>query len=344
MIFKRSENHFSSQDKSFSKNKVGIVRPLSPILENNGLVNVSSIIQYGRGIVHTEAFDVETDGEKAIYHKNRAISIYYNNSEDELGLIEDELIVRYDFDGKLSEKCLFIIDKVIQRLKYWQYEADIKVSKENIKRQEYKPMIWNNIGGSYQKWKKENIKEPMLLGQEFDLWCQEQEEKAKLNKPPRKKNKHKTPKGQSKAEPKDFPFEDLPEIDSNANGEEKNCKNITLVFYAKNDIEAIEDIVNMHWEYQYHYFAFVKKIFFNNEKVSLNIVIPILYYNYNQTIGTAYVNFEMDDVIAAAKEHTELAKEKFFDLVKCFDNIEIFNSNEQNEIMFTTFNNIHQHP
>lgn len=121
---------------------------------------------------------------------------------------------------------------------------------------------------------------------------------------------------------------------------------LTIVLYNHNDLqrfkEACEPIGSRN-EYQCHYFALVRVE--NNDKATLNLVIPLIYYNYKQKVSGVTVDFNMNDVTEVAKQIEETARLQAKRVKLLLKRVEpILDNCSSIEYKLTFYNNIHKHP
>lgn len=120
---------------------------------------------------------------------------------------------------------------------------------------------------------------------------------------------------------------------------------LTVVLYKHKDLDKFRRLSGelTHFnEYQCHYFALVRKE--KNDNVEVNYVFPLVFYNYEQSVSGATVDFDMEKVTDRAKELGELALNKFKLLKLQLIDIPSRLSNAEVSYSLTFYNNIHKHP
>lgn len=120
---------------------------------------------------------------------------------------------------------------------------------------------------------------------------------------------------------------------------------LTIVLYNHLDLKELRKLVGNIGEsneYQCHYFALVRKEQLNG--IIVNLVFPLIFYNYKQEVSTATVHANMEIVTEEAKKYAELAKVKFQLLRQHLRQIKPILTNSNISYELTFYNNIHKHP
>lgn len=121
---------------------------------------------------------------------------------------------------------------------------------------------------------------------------------------------------------------------------------LTIVLYDHYDLAKIKNScmpLAKNNEYQCHYFALVRTE--KNSRASLNIVIPLVYYNYKQRVTSVTIDFNMEDVTEQAKMLEETARLQAKRVKLLLKDVEAIMPNcESIEYKLTYYNNIHKHP
>ncbi len=136
-------------------------------------------------------------------------------------------------------------------------------------------------------------------------------------------------------------------LKSTFNEDNINNKDMTIVMFKQSDIKAFSDKSTPnapYSEYQCHYFAVVQQIHTPNGR--LNLVYPLMYYNYYQEVSSARIDTEFKYISKMAKEIYPYAKSMFDSLIIQLENIRSKSkfSNMETNYIFTIYNNIHKHP
>ena len=121
---------------------------------------------------------------------------------------------------------------------------------------------------------------------------------------------------------------------------------LTIVLYNHNDLEKFKEAcspIGDSNEYQCHYFALVRVE--KNNNATLNLVVPLIYYNYKQKVSGATVDFNMNDVTEVAKQIEETARLQAKRVKLLLKRVEpILDNTTSVEYKLTFYNNIHKHP
>lgn len=121
---------------------------------------------------------------------------------------------------------------------------------------------------------------------------------------------------------------------------------LTIVLYNHFDLNNFKNSckpMGQNNEYQCHYFALVRTE--QNDKAILNLVIPLVFYNYKQKVSGATVDFNMNDVTEVAKQLEETARLQAKRAKLLLKGVEPILPNCSNiEYKLTFYNNIHKHP
>lgn len=121
---------------------------------------------------------------------------------------------------------------------------------------------------------------------------------------------------------------------------------LTIVLYNHNDLKKFKEAcspIGDNNEYQCHYFALVRVE--KNNNATLNLVVPLIYYNYKQKVSGATVDFNMNDVTEVAKQIEETARLQAKRVKLLLKRVEpILDNVTSVEYKLTFYNNIHKHP
>ena len=121
---------------------------------------------------------------------------------------------------------------------------------------------------------------------------------------------------------------------------------LTIVLYNHNDLQKFKEAcspIGDSNEYQCHYFALVRVE--KNNNATLNLVVPLIYYNYKQKVSGATVDFNMNDVTEIAKQIEETARLQAKRVKLLLKRVEpILDNVTSVEYKLTFYNNIHKHP
>lgn len=142
-------------------------------------------------------------------------------------------------------------------------------------------------------------------------------------------------------------MQEISELDSYKILDNKLLLNVlTIVLYNHNDLQRFKDAcepIGLRNEYQCHYFALVRVE--KNDKATLNLVIPLIYYNYKQKVSGATVDFNMNDVTEVAKQIEETARLQAKRVKLLLKGVKPMLDNCSSiEYKLTFYNNIHKHP
>ena len=126
-----------------------------------------------------------------------------------------------------------------------------------------------------------------------------------------------------------------------------NKKDMTVVIYKHSSIKSFIDNSTIKYsdtEYQCHYYAIVQTI--ELPQGNLNLVYPILYYNYPQKVSSARVDVEWKDISDTAKSLSNLVQQLFKLNVVALDSHHKTTPYKDMKVSYqlTTYNNIHRHP
>lgn len=122
-------------------------------------------------------------------------------------------------------------------------------------------------------------------------------------------------------------------------------KKLTIVFYKHKDIQSIKEKSNCSYgEYQVHYQAFVRQEVYNDFEV--NLVFPLIYFNYPQEITNVTIDFERKDIVDRLTSLTPLAiaLKAELEVIMKDRTSPMFPDCKEINYKLTHFNNIHRHP
>lgn len=120
-------------------------------------------------------------------------------------------------------------------------------------------------------------------------------------------------------------------------------KKLTIVFYKHKDIQSIKEKSNCSYgEYQVHYSALVRQEVYDDFEI--NLVFPLIYFNYPQQITSVTIDFDRKDIIEIVSKLVPLSLVLKKELQRLLDNSSFFRNCKSISYKLTNFNNIHRHP
>lgn len=123
-------------------------------------------------------------------------------------------------------------------------------------------------------------------------------------------------------------------------------KKLTIVFYKHKDIQSIKEKSNCpSSEYQVHYTALVIQEIYDD--LEINLVFPLIFFNYPQQVTSVTIDFERQDVVDTVSKLVPMSlvlKKELEGLLNSFHYISLFRNCKSKSYKLTTLNNIHRHP
>lgn len=120
-----------------------------------------------------------------------------------------------------------------------------------------------------------------------------------------------------------------------------NTKDVGVTIYKSEDIKQIKDNVGnvgLMNEYQIHYTALTMGLKFEDDSITY-FVFPLVYFNYEQKVSCASIDFEMKDVTKMIKEIEDLSLRMYAVLKD-----KLIKEYPRASFKLTLLNNIHKHP
>ena len=105
-----------------------------------------------------------------------------------------------------------------------------------------------------------------------------------------------------------------------------------------NEVAREAGSVIKHNEFQFHYTSLTGKYTIDDEV--LYVSIPLVLYNYEQTVSSAHIDFDLKDVEKINEEIQELAQIKAKEVLSKLENLDKYNF----EWEIVNFNSMHKHP
>lgn len=123
-------------------------------------------------------------------------------------------------------------------------------------------------------------------------------------------------------------------------------KKLTIVFYKHKDIQSIKEKSNCpSSEYQMHYTALVIQEIYDD--LEINLVFPLIFFNYPQQVTSVTIDFERQDVVDTVSKLVPMSlvlKKELEGLLNSFHYTSLFRNCKSKSYKLTTLNNIHRHP
>lgn len=123
-------------------------------------------------------------------------------------------------------------------------------------------------------------------------------------------------------------------------------RKLTIVFYKNKDIQSIKEKSNCpSSEYQVHYSALVRQEQYADFEI--NLVFPLIYFNYPQQVTSVTIDFDRKDVVEVASKLVPMSLVLKQEMQRLLDSIHyssLFRNCKNISYKLTNFNNIHRHP